>query len=234
MTHGFGHLYNPVKALLIFKKAAENPDFYIEAYDMDSTGRPINGHPLSVRESNAFSKALIVNERKAQGFLIPRGLMPANILHINGNLDGCAVWHTPAQSRRLLFSESLGIPSGTAQVPPLIWRAGRRKLQVFAHSGESITLETPLFRAPFFNVYRDGGVCMGNVKVSIPATCGLEQFIRLWEDYFFNSFFSHTIHHQIISGGNIVQLWQHLIATNEPFPAEKLLTLKITLQDLIV
>lgn len=234
ITNGFGHLYNPLKALLIFKKAGENADFYIEAYDMDPSGKPINGHPLSVREGNALSKALIINERKAQGFLIPKGLMPANVLHINGNLDGCAIWHTPAQERRLLFSETLGIPSGTAHVPPLIWRAGRRKLQVFAHSGDGLTLEMPLLRAPFFNVYADGAVCMGNVKINIPATCGLEQFIHLWEDYFFNSFFSHTIHQQIISGGNIVQLWQQLIASNKPFPIAKLIPLKSTLNDLIV
>lgn len=233
MNAGFGTLYHPVKALLIYKKAGNETDYYVEGYDMDSEGRPINSHPLSVRESSALAKALTVNERKAQGFLTPQGLMPARVLHINSSPDGCVLWHTPPQARRLLFADALGIPSGTAQVPAMIWRAGKSRLQVFAIKDEEITLETVLYRAPFFNGYADGSVCMGNVRVHIPGDCGLERFMQLWEDYFFNSFFSHTIGGDPVVKGNIVQLWQQLTATPEPFPEEKLLNTRLQLQHLI-
>ncbi|QJD96024.1 PRTRC system protein B [Mucilaginibacter robiniae] len=234
ITAGFGTLYHPVKALLIYKKAGHETDYYVEGYDMDSAGRPINGHPLSVRESSALAKALTVNERKAQGFLTPEGLMPAQVLHIHSSPDGCVLWHTPPQVRRLLFAEALGITSGTAHVPAMLWRADRRRLQVFAVKDETITLETALYRAPFFNVYADGAVCMGNVRVQIPGDCGLERFLQLWEEYFFNSFFSHTIGGDSLIKGNIVQLWQQLTATQKPFPEVQLLPAHFTLQHLIL
>lgn len=233
LTESFGQLYNPLKALVIFKRTGTDTDYYIESYDMDNEGRPINGHPLTVRESGTLAKALVVNQRKAQGFLIPKGIMPSNILHINSNMDGCAIWYTPRQTRRLLFSQSLGIPSGAADIPAMVWKASKRRLQVFAVQDEQVTIETTLQRAPFFNVYQDGAVCMGNVDVSIPSECGLEQFMKQWEDYFFNSFFSHTMNGEGVVKGNIIQLWQHLIATKEPFPADKLLSLKIQFKNLI-
>jgi len=233
ITQDFGHLYYPVKTLVVFKKQSTDADYYIESYDMDSAGRPINGHPLSVNEGHKLAKALTVNEKKAQGFLIPDGLMPQNVLHINGNADGSVIWHTPAQSQKLLFLSSLGIPSGTAGVPAMIWKARKGSLQVFALPDEEISLQTTLHKAPFFNVYPDGRVCMGNVRTNIPADCCLEKFMQLWEYHFFNSYFSHTIHGESPVKGNIVQLWQHLIQTGEPFPAEKLIATKYQIRHLI-
>lgn len=235
LTNSFGNLYQPVKALLILQKTGDGdqPDFYIESYDMDIRGCPINGHPLSVRESHALAKALQVNEEKQHGFLNPKGLIPANVLSINSSSEGFAIWHTPPKLVRLLFTDNLDIGSGTAGVPGLVWKAGRNSLQVFAISEDAMTESTPLYHAPFFNVYPDGRVCMGNVPVHIPKDCGLEQFIALWQDYFFNSYFSHLFQgHQPVSG-NIVQLWGRLTLTQEPFPTEVLLKNSVQLKDLI-
>ncbi|RWY53870.1 hypothetical protein [Mucilaginibacter gilvus] len=45
-----------------------------------------------------------------------------------------------------------------------------------------------------FNPYhQDGKVCFGTVTIQIPRECRLEEFMRQWEIYFFNSFFSHTL-----------------------------------------
>lgn len=235
LTNSFGSLYQPVKALLILQKTGNGhePDCYIESYDMDAEGCPINGHPLSVRESHALAKALQVNEKKSQGFLNQRGLMPANILSINSSSSGFAVWHTPPQTVKLLFAENLGIASGNAQIPALIWKARKNSLQVFALNAETLIENTPLCHAPFFNIYQDGRVCMGDVPVRIPRECGLEQFVALWQDYFFNSYFSHLFQgHRPISG-NIIQLWHGLIATQEPFPSEVLLTNSFQVKHLI-
>lgn len=234
-TNTFGNLYQPVKALLILQKTEQShqSDYYIESYDMDSNGSPINGHPLSVKESHALAKALQVNEKKSQGFLNPQGLMPTNILTINSSSNGFAVWHTPRQSVKLLFKESLDISSATASIPALIWKANKNSLQVFALKDENITEDTPLCHAPFFNIYADGRVCMGNVRISIPKGCGLEQFIASWEDYFFNSYFSHLFSgHQPVNG-NIIQLWQHLTVTQEPFPNEVLIQTKFQIKNLL-
>lgn len=47
ITQQFGYLYEPVKALLIYSNN-EKKNIYVEAYDMDRNGKPINA-PLSVR-----------------------------------------------------------------------------------------------------------------------------------------------------------------------------------------
>ena len=235
LTNTFGNLYQPVKALLILQKAGQShqSDFYIESYDMDGQGCPINGHPLSITDSNSLAKALLVNEKKSQGFLNSKGLLPANVLYINSSSNGFAIWTTPPKSIKLLFTENLDIKSGTAHIPALVWKAGKNSLQVFALNEETLSENTPLCHAPFFNIYADGRVCMGNVHVRIPKECGLEQFMDLWQDYFFNSYFSHLFQgHQPVNG-NIVQLWQHLTATQEPFPTDLLITNRFQIKNLI-
>ncbi|MCO5946752.1 prokaryotic E2 ligase family D protein [Mucilaginibacter flavidus] len=235
LTNTFGNLYQPVKALLIMQKTGNDhqSDFYIESYDMDVSGCPINGHPLSIQESHKLAKALQVNEKKAQGFLNPKGLMPPNVLTINSSSSGFAVWHTPPQQIKLLFIESLGIPSGMAHVPAMVWKAGKNSLQVFAVTETDFTEDTLLYHAPYFNVYPDGRVCMGNVQISIPKDCGLEQFMELWQSDFFNSYFSHLFGgHQPVKG-NIVQLWQHLTESGEQFPTDVLIPNKFQIKHLI-
>jgi PRTRC genetic system protein B len=115
----------------------------------------------------------------------------------------------------------------------MIWKAGRNGLQVFAITETDINMETPLCHAPYFNVYPDGKVCMGNVRIVIPKDCGLEQFMELWQSYFFNSYFSHLFGgHQPVKG-NIIQLWQHLTLTGEKFPNKVLIPNKYMIKNLI-
>lgn len=234
VTGTFGHLYLPVKALLLLQRTGGEPqDFYVESYDMDAEGYPVNGHPLSVTEASRLARALQVSKRKAQGFLTPKGLMPANVLTLSSGSSGFALWYTPPQSVPLLFTESLGIPSGEARLPALVWKAGKSSLQVFAATGTDFKEDTPLHHAPFFNVYPDGRVCMGTVNIRIPLNCGLEQFMTLWQSYFFGSYFSHLFGgHQPVRG-NIIQLWQHLNRTGEPFPDDQLIPNQMTLKNLL-
>ncbi|HVX00153.1 MAG TPA: hypothetical protein VHA52_06950 [Candidatus Babeliaceae bacterium] len=235
LTGTFGDLYYPVKALLFLQKSGDGiqTDFYVESYDMDSAGCPINGHPLSVQESNKLAKALQANKKKQQGFLNPKGLMPPNVLTINSSSSGFAVWHTPPQQIKLLFTENLGISSALAHIPAMVWKAGKNSIQVFATAETTYTENTHLCHAPFFNVYPDGRVCMGNVKISIPKDCGLEQFMELWQSYFFNSYFSHLFGgHQPVKG-NIVQLWQHLTKSGEQFPTDVLINNKFQIKHLL-
>ncbi|MET3981899.1 PRTRC genetic system protein B [Mucilaginibacter sp. UYP25] len=237
LTNSFGHLHLPVKALVIYQREKkgydDKSDYYVESFDMDKQGCPVNGHPLSLRESNALAKALQANQKKALGFLNPKGLLPQNILYLKSTVDGYAVWRTEPQHVKLLFTESLGIPSETAAIPALIWRASRNALQIFAIADGAVREETPLCHAPFFNVYADGRVCMGNVQIAIPKDCGLEQFITLWQDYFFNSYFSHLFGGHSPVKGNIVQLWQSLCSTKADFPTDVLIENRYRLKNLI-
>lgn len=226
--------YHPVSALVVYKKEGASGDTYVEHFDMDKGGSPINAHPLTVGEAKQLAKALRVDKKK-EPFLGAKGLLPTNVLHIDPK-DGRVIWFTEAGRRELLFVDNLEIPNGEANVPAMIWVAEKDSLRVFAMTkSERPTETTRLYNAPFFNVYDNGNVCLGTAQVGIKDSTSLEEFILRWEQFFFNSYFSHlnTVHELI--KGNMVSLWKKLINSNEPFPTYVLLPHHAgTLKDLIV
>jgi PRTRC genetic system protein B len=128
----------------------------------------------------------------------------------------------------------LDIPNGMAYVPPMIWYANKNSLSVFAlASDRRPTEKTPLYFAPFFNSYEDGKVCMGSVNINIKNSASVEEFVSAWEDYFFNSYFSHLLGSDSPIKGNCVTLWKDLIQTGKPFPKELLKKNNKTLKNLL-
>jgi len=234
LTKAFGTLYHPQKAFLIYQQDSTERKIYIESYDIDRNGNPINAHPLSVTESTALAKALRTNESKQNAFLKPAGLLPKNLLYFNPGYGGYAVWFTPKQYVKLLFSADLGISCGMSNIPALIWKATKDGIGVYAILNEDeINSDTDLYHAPFFNTYNDGKVCMGNVAVNIPKNCGLEDFISQWQTAFFNSYFSHMMQNHNPVKGNLVQLWKNLVGTGKAFPVKSLNPLNRKLKHLI-
>jgi len=234
ITTTFGTLYHPVKAFVIYEKDSPDKSIYVESYDMDKNGYPINAHPLSLKESNQLANALDTSDELKRNFLKPSGLLPKNILYINPDHNGYAIWFTPAQKLDLFFVESLGIPNGLASLPPLLWKASKKSLYLYTLDNiTEISEKTEIFHAPFFNVHDDGKVCMGTVSVNIKADYSLEEFIEQWENYFFNSYFSHLIRDKSPVKGNIIQLWQKLVNSSKPFPMKSLIKNGLTLKQLL-
>lgn len=234
IIENIGIIYEPVKALLVYKSKGLAGRCYVEAYDMNAKGNPINAHPLSIAESVALAKSLDSSGELRRSFLKPDGLMPPNVLYINPEQNGYAIWHTPAMEKELFFVDGLDIPNGRAIVPPMIWKATKEKLMVFAIKGKAKpTLQTPLCFAPFLNLYRSGEVCMGTVSVKIKGDCLLEEFMEQWQQYFFNSFFSHSIDGNNTVKENIYQLWKETMEGNRKFPVKALLKTKLTLKNLL-
>ena len=236
ITQDFGTLYHPTGALVFYQTCERNKETYVEHFDMDKNGNPINAHPLTEREAKILAKSLTVNSKKEkiQEFLKPKGILPTNILYINPSENGSVVWYTKAIKRKLFFTENLEIPSGTTEVPTMLWLATQRSLKIFALStNRRPTKKTPLFYAPFFNVYENGNVCMGTVDVNIQNSASLEEFTEKWEEYFFNSYFSHLMNEHNPIDGNCVNLWKSLINTDKTFPKEVLKKANRTLKNLL-
>lgn len=235
ITASFGTVYNPVKALVVYQKNSSDKSIYVESYDMDKNGYPINAHPLSLKESTQLANALDTCEELKRNFLKPLGLLPKKVLYINPDHDGYALWYTPAQRVDLFFVDSLGITNGKASLPRLLWKASKSTLWIYAlDETTDISEATPLYHAPFFNLYPDGRVCMGTVSVNIKPDCLLEEFIALWEQYFFNSYFSHLITEKSPVKTNIIQLWQNLVNTRKKFPIKVLVKNGLTLKKLLL
>ena len=234
ITDHFGTLYYPKSALVFYETKGTETDMYVEHFDMDSNGTPINAHPLTVKEANVLVKSLQTDEEKNTAFLKPKGILPTNILHINPSAEkGTVLWYTKTQQRKLYFVDSLGIPNGMSQVPPMLWLASKSSLTVFALLNDRRPTEkTPLHYAPFFNIYEKGNVCMGTVSIDIKNSASVEEFIQAWEHYFFNSYFSHSLCENLTKT-NIVNLWKDLIGTDKPFPKEVLKKNNKTIKNLL-
>jgi len=216
-------LYHPAAAIVVFKPENNANDLYLEHYDMDENGCPVNARALSVKEAQVLAKALDTRKAAAKAFLKSKGLLPSCVLHINPAEDGSVVWYTKPQTQKLYFSESLGIASQELPLPALVWTANKSRLFVYAVATKGKPrLSTPLFNAPFFNLYHNGNVCMGSVDVRISQSAALEEFITAWEGYFFGSYFSHFIGGHNPVKGNLISLYQSLAETGSVFPVEEL------------
>ena len=234
ITENFGTLYHPKSALVFYQTKGTNTDMYVEHFDMDKNGNPVNAHPLTVNEAKVLAKALHTDKEKDKAFLKPKGILPTNILHINPSEKGTVLWYTKAQEQQLYFVNGLGIPNGKASVPSMLWYASKNSLAVFALTTDRRPTEnTPLYFAPFFNIYEDGKVCMGTVSIDIKNSASVEEFTDAWEDYFFNSYFSHLLGEHNPIKGNCVSLWKNLIETGEAFPKDVLKKNNKTLKNLL-
>jgi PRTRC genetic system protein B len=233
ITQDFAALYYPKSALVFYQTTGVSKDTYVEHFDMDKNGMPINAHPLTIQEANRLAKALKTAQEEKEPLLKPQGILSNQVLYFDAT-GNKVVWFTKAMKREMYFIEGLGIPKGSANVPPMLWVASRNGLAVFAlPSNKRPTQRTQLCNAPFFNVYQDGSVCMGTVDVRIKKTASLENFIDEWEGYFFNSYFSHLMHGFNPIIGNCVSLWENLITTMETFPMEVLKKNNLTLKDIV-
>jgi len=243
VTDNFNDCYIPYKALLIYNcdrannttvNTEEDNSIYVESYDIGLLGNPINAHPLSLKKSIALADLLQSSAEMQNGYLKSKGLLPNNLLYVNPNNNGYAVWYTPPQQRELFFIKSLGIHCGKGYVPAMVWKATRDKLRVFALKGKAKpTGKTELYHAPYFNTYQDGGVCMGNVNINIDRNTHLENFMMQWEQYFFGSYFSHMLGGCDRTRQNIVHLWKNQATTESKFPDETLFTCGLNLNQLI-
>lgn len=241
ISNQFKTLFTPVKALLIYEHfdTAENndrqeKDIYVESYDIGKNGNPVNAHPLTAKEMLQLAELLQSAQEFKNGFLNSDGILPHKVLHLHHVQKASVVWFTPAQTQSIFFAETLGIPTGSAQVPAMVWKAGIDQLSVYAlGSNKKPSEQTALFHAPFFNVYENGNVCMGTVDIQIPKTASLEEFITQWENYFWNSYFSHLMQDFNPVTGNIVQLWKQQVEQQTAFPVQCLKKTTLTLQHLL-
>lgn len=68
ITKDFGTLYYPKSALVFYETIGTDTAMYVEHFDMDSNGTPINAHPVTVKEANVLANALQTDEEKNTAF----------------------------------------------------------------------------------------------------------------------------------------------------------------------
>lgn len=224
ITKSFTNTYQPFKGIIIYTDQNSNENYFAESFDFNNKGRMINAHPLNMQESRELAGILAQDETEKEQCFNSSGLIPENILYLRAGKDGLVIWHTPAQKKNLFFISDLELANSNYPIPPLLWIADREKLILFALKyNHRPSVNSPLFYAPFFNIHQDGKVCMGTVDIDFWPDCHLEEFINVWEDYFFNSRFSHLLGERSPVKANIIQLYKSLNNAKKQFPLNKLI-----------
>ena len=104
ITHLLCDVYTPQKAILIYSNLSDPQNrIYVEAFDVDDDGKPINAHPLSEKECKSLSKMLDVSGERERKFLQCRNILPENVLFVNAHCDGFAIWYTPGEKSKPFF-----------------------------------------------------------------------------------------------------------------------------------
>jgi len=245
ITEQFNNKFEPCKALLIyrfdkeeqfnqFQRNERETQIYVESYDIGKHGKPVNAHPFSIKEMAQLYQLMQSSQDVRSTYLKSKGLIPANVLYVDQQSNGYVVWYTPPKEVNLFFVDGLAIPSGKFKIPAMIWKANAERLAVFGLKGKGRpAINTKLCHAPFLNIYGNGQVCMGTVQINIGKTTCLEEFITLWEKYFFESNFSHSISGNNSTKTNTTELWRSLAGTDQEFPQKELLTNHLTLNSII-
>ncbi|WP_186058895.1 PRTRC system protein B [Burkholderia gladioli] len=210
-----------LEAALLLYRSADHQQVYVTRHTarvVDGVPMLLAGQPATRRQLASFVEAAS-NHTGQQGFVHERVIYsgPATV-----------AWWAPAAPRMVWFraDEPIGDRHAIVDHPALLFVAHGGKRYVFAlASSVRPTAETPLYRAPYFNVNNSGLVCTGNVDIaSTPNTADVE---RYEDDEFFRSRFTHTNGTDLISGGGAAELWVDLL-NGAQFPTERLIPLKET------
>jgi PRTRC genetic system protein B len=135
-------------------------------------------------------------------------------------------------ARRARFS---AIATAGCSTLGLVFAVGGGKWFVYAVKGtQRPAPDTPLFRAPYFNVWADRGeICVGNVRT--PGTTDHDA-MEAWERSFFESRFTHPNEgFRVRFKGGGYAFWKHLLerGAGMPFPERALYPADRTLARLV-
>lgn len=113
-------------------------------------------------------------------------IIPENVIFFN---DKFVVWYSPEKVRRLIISHD-NIKTGEYTCPGTIFclDTTSNTLKVFSSKEKPDTLNKKYYYSPYLNVYSDGDVCMGNVKIK--EELPLQEKIKKFEKGFFESMFN--------------------------------------------
>ncbi len=161
------------------------------------------GKPVTTRAVAELARRLSAPHERA-------GLLPAGLLHLTAHR--MLWWRAPRPRTVYFHCDDIGSGRCSANVPHpgLVFQSDGSSLRVWAVAGRARpSMFTPLWRAPYFNVFDHGEVCAGTVRM--PGTSGPD-VIDLWEDAFFDSYFSHPNGtSQLAYHGGCVAFWKAML-----------------------
>ena len=220
----------PSDALIFYQPSVEGAGGYVE-HRRIKNGKFGSASPLSVSTLGNLLQTIEMHSDKTKKMVMQYGRIPEGLLYVNCRVSNYKmVWYHKPEKRMLLFTKGAGIPCGEMLVPGLVYCTDGQTLSIYAFKGKKPS--SVLYRAPFYNVYRDGKVCLGDAQIQIPTDNSYKAWMKYWEDMFWKSEFAHTLDGDPISG-DLKKLTCKCIKSGEAFPTDKLVRLNIKLSDLL-
>jgi PRTRC genetic system protein B len=135
------------------------------------------------------------------------GSVPSKLIYMNPTLN-IYVWKVPGGKRDVKMARGAGLKKGWIKYPPMVFAVNGKTLSIFVYRSSI----KKIYPAPFFNVYDDGAVCLGTVKLnSVNNAKTYDEYFNAWEHLFFNSKYSHGI-------GDVMKIMKGLVNSRKFFP----------------
>jgi PRTRC genetic system protein B len=215
--------YTLDRVLCFYKTKNNEKEYFVTTHNVSiRDGIPVllAGHPLAKDTIKKVISTLGKGMNVTSG-----GLLPTRVLAVAP--DGAILWWAPAKKRLLSVHKNLGLESGMAQFPALLFHlspGGELCVHALANNKRP-TIKTKLFIVPLWNSFNNH-VCMGTAKIKTGET--IENRIQNAEEAYFNSQFSHG-NEAGCKSGDLRALWSELMASGHKFPVAELLPTKMTL-----
>lgn len=122
-----------------------NDKYHLELRPISPDGRMGAAIPVS----HEFIGALADNY-SADICRIPYGRIPPNLLECNSRKGHEKyVWYNPPGRHRMFFTGGLNIADGEFNLPGVVYKVEKERMDIYAFKGDSPEERTELYRAPF-------------------------------------------------------------------------------------
>ncbi len=197
------HLNKELKPVAALVAYSDENNTYFESHEIKN-GKMGAGKPASTETLQKIK--LLFEDVDDKVYQTIQGQIPRNLLYINSDkTNPVLVFYTPVQKVKLHFSKSLKITSKEYFVPKLLWIFNAGEISIYAL--RTSTLKSKIYHAPFFNIYQDGRVCMGNVEIQ-KSFSDISKTIEIIQNYFFNSQFTTHGDYDDRIKGPLTDFWQ--------------------------
>ena len=218
----------PTEALIFYQCSG---DVYVEHRSI-TNGRMGAGQPLDADQLARMVRCAEKYAKEQSPISRIGGPIPKNLLYASTDTDMMKlVWWRAPEERKMFFSDEIGIPNGVMSVPGMVYSVkGTGTLSVWCFRGRKP--RGVLYRAPFFNVYQDGHVCLGNSKTEKPRENTFAEWQAYWEKMFWQSEFASLIADNPVEG-NLATITKQCIEQHTPFPVDVMKRARQTLDELL-